>query len=157
MCLGLCVLRFKYPAAPMSRTTVTSVGTGLPNHCLHRATSSISSTLPLPQLLTVVLDRYCLKTLTEDFHNFLSSSSSVGLSSACLSCVYAFCTLCLFSFHHDDYATVLLCMHVSTLSAACSSSLSKFLNQNFLSDEFVKNAYSPPSSRYNALSALGTH
>ena len=34
---GLCVLRFKYLAAPTRRTTITAVGTGLPNHCLHRA------------------------------------------------------------------------------------------------------------------------
>ena len=92
---GLCVLRFKYLAAPTRRATVTAVGTGLPNHCLHRATGSISSTLSFPHSDTVVLDRYCLKTLTEDFLNFLSSISSVCLSSSCLSCVYAFCTLCL--------------------------------------------------------------
>ena len=34
---GLCVLRFKYLAAPTRRTTETAVGTGLPNHCLHQA------------------------------------------------------------------------------------------------------------------------
>ena len=93
---GLCVLRFKYLAAPTRRTTVTAVGTGLPNHCLHRATGFISSTLSFPHSYTVVLDRYCLKTLTEDFLNVLNHISSVSLSSACLSCVHAACTLCLF-------------------------------------------------------------
>ena len=56
------------------------------------------------------------------------------------------------SFHHDDYATALLCMHLSTYPAAYSSLLRKFLKLNFLSDEFVKITYSPPSSQYNALS-----
>ena len=36
-CPELRVLEFKYSAAPTRRTTETSVGTGLPNHCLHRA------------------------------------------------------------------------------------------------------------------------
>ena len=59
------------------------------------------------------------------------------------------------SFHHDDYVSVLLCIHLSTYSAAYISSLSKFLKLNFLSDKFIKIAYSPPSSRYNTLS-IGT-
>ena len=37
MCPGLCVLSFKYLAAPTRHTTETAVGTGLPNHCLHQA------------------------------------------------------------------------------------------------------------------------
>jgi hypothetical protein len=37
VCLGLRVLRIKYLAAPTRRTTVTTVGAGLPNHCLHQA------------------------------------------------------------------------------------------------------------------------
>ena len=61
-----------------------------------------------------------------------------------LSCVYAFCTLCLSSFPHDDYACVLLCSFLSTYSAASSSSLRNFLTLKFLNDEFVKIAYSPP-------------
>ena len=69
-----------------------------------------------------------------------------------LSCAYASCTLCLSSFHHDDYACVLLCLLLSTYSAASSSSLRNFLTSKFLSEEFIKIAYSPPSSRYNALS-----
>ena len=152
VCPGLYVLRFKYLTALTRRTTVTVVGTGLPNHCLHRATGSISSTLPFPHSYTVVLDRYCLKTLTEDFLNFLNPISLVSLSSDCLSCVYATFTLRLFSFHDDDRATTLLCLHLSTYSAASRSWLRNFLTLKFLSDEFVKIAYSPPSSRYNALS-----
>ena len=35
-CPRLCVLEFKYSAAPTRRTTETAVGTGLPNHCLHQ-------------------------------------------------------------------------------------------------------------------------
>ena len=72
VCPALCVLRFKYPAATTRRTTVTVVGTSLPNHCLHRATGSICSTFSFPHYCVVVLDRYCLKTLTEDFLNFFS-------------------------------------------------------------------------------------
>src|SRR5215216_7890112 len=87
VCPGLGVLSFKYLAAPTRRTTVIAVGTGLPNHCLHRATGSISSTLSFPHSCVDVLDRYCLKTLTEDFLNFLNSNSLVTLSSSFLSCV----------------------------------------------------------------------
>src|SRR3990170_406283 len=118
VCSGLCVLRFKYLAAPTRRITVTSVGTGLPNHCLHRANWFYFLNPCIPSLLWCVLDCHCLKTLTEDFLNFLSSISSVSLSSAYLSCVYATCTMCLFSFHHDDCATALLCLLMSTYSAA---------------------------------------
>ena len=78
------------------------------------------------------------------------------LQSVCLhpvlSCDYTFCTLCLSSFHHDDHACVMLCLLLSTYSAASSSSLRNFLTRKFLSEEFIKIAYSPPSSRYNALS-----
>ena len=95
---GLCVLMFKYLDTPTRRTTVTAVGTGPPNHCLHRATSSISSTLSFPHSCVDVLDRYCLKTLTEDFLNFLNPNSSVTLSSACLSCLHASCALCMLHF-----------------------------------------------------------
>ena len=44
------------------------------------------------------IDRYCLKTLTEDFLNFLNPISSVTLSSARLSCLHATCALCMFHF-----------------------------------------------------------
>ena len=121
MCSGLCVLRFKYLAAPTRHTTVTSVGNGLPNHRLHQDTGSMSSTLSFPHSCVEVLDRYCLKTLTEDFLNFLNPISSVSLSSACLSCLHATCTLCLFSFHHDDPISTLLRLHLSTYSAASCS------------------------------------
>ena len=84
-----------------------------------------------------------------------SNSSVQFLQSICLhsvlSCVYAFCTLCLSSFHHDDYACALLCLLLSTYSTASSSSLRNFRTCKFLSEEFIQIAYSPPSSRYNAL------
>ena len=144
VCPGLCVLRFKYLAALTRRTTVTAVGTGLPNHCLHQAYWFYFLNSFISSLLCCVLVHICLKTLTEDFLNFLSSISSVCLSSSCLSCVYAFCTLCVFSFHHDDHAYVQLCLHLSTYSAASSSSLRNFLTLKFLSDEIVKISYSPP-------------
>ena len=115
-----------------------------------KLTGSISSTLSFPHYCVVCLSYLCLKTLTEDFLNFLSSISSVCLSS---SCVYAFCILCLSSFHHDDHACILLCLLLSTYSAASSSSLRNCLTQKFLCEEFIKIAYSPPSSRYNALSS----
>ena len=80
----------------------------------------------------------CLKTLTEDFLNFLSSISSVCLSSSCAILCLRFCTLCLSSFHHDDHACVLLCILLSTYSAPSSSSLRNFLTGKFLSEEFKK-------------------
>ena len=113
-----------------------------------KLTGSISSTLSFPHFCCVLV-HICLKTLTKDFLKFLSSISSVYLSS---SCVYIFCNPCLFSFHHDNHACVLLSLHLSTYSAASSSSLRNFLTSKFLREEFLKIAYSPPSSRYNALS-----
>src|SRR3954469_10211099 len=72
-----------------------------------------------------------------------SFSSVQFLQSVCLhlvlSCVYASCTLCLSSFHHDDHACILLCLLLSTYSAASSSSLRNFLASKFLSEEFHKN------------------
>ena len=93
-----------------------------------------------------------LKTLTEDFLYFLSSISIVCLSYPVLSCVYTFCTLYLFSFHHGDHAHALLCLLLSSYSAAGSSSLRNFLTHKFLSEEFIKITYSPPSGRRNTLS-----
>src|SRR4051812_13867661 len=86
VCPGLGVLEFKYSAAPTRCTTETTVGTGLPNHCLHQAywfyflNTFISSSL----CCVCVCSYLCLKTLTEDFLNFLSSISSVCLSSSCV-------------------------------------------------------------------------
>ena len=40
-CPGLCVLRFKYLAAPTRRTVVTATGTGPTYHCLQRVTGFI--------------------------------------------------------------------------------------------------------------------
>src|SRR3954468_287453 len=72
-----------------------------------------------------------------------TNSSVQFLQSVCLhlelSCAYAFCTLCLSSFHHDDHACNLLCLLLSTYSAASSSSLRNFLTSKFLSEEFHKN------------------
>ena len=144
VCPGLCVLRFEYLAAPTRRTTVTAVGTGLPSHYLYQANWFYFLNPSISSLLCCVFVHIYLKTLTEHFLNFLSSISSVCLSSSCLSCVYALCTLCLFSFHHDDHACILLCLLLSTYSATSSSSLRNFLTSKFLSEEFIKIAYSPP-------------
>ena len=92
-CPGLRVLKFKYSAAPTRRTTETAVGTGLPNHCLHQLTGSISSTLSFPHYCVECCSYLCLKTLTEDFHKFLSSISSVCLSSSCYP-VFTLSVLC---------------------------------------------------------------
>ena len=123
-----------------------------------KSLSSPSLLVLFPQLFHFLITALCtcsylcLKTLTKDFLNFLSSISSVCLSSSCAILCLRFCTLCLSSFHHDDHACVLLCILLSTYSAASSSSLRNFLTGKFLSEEFIKIAYSPPSSRYNALS-----
>ena len=152
VCPGLCVLGFKYLATPTRHRIVTAVGTGLPNHCLHQAYWFYFLNSFISSLLCCVLVHICLKTFTEDFLNFLSSISSVCLSSSCAILCLRFCTPCLSSIHHDDHACVPLCLHLSTYSAASSSSLRNFLTLKFLSEEFIKIAYSPPSSRYNALS-----
>ena len=142
MCPGLGVLRFKYLAAPTRRTTETAVGTGLPNHCLHQAywfyfLNSFISSLLCCMLVHICVWRLWLKTF--------SISSVQFRQSVCLHPVFTlFCTLCLSSFHHDDYACVLLCILLSTYSAASSSSLRNFLTHKFLSEEFIKIAYSPP-------------
>ena len=153
MCPGLGVLRFKYLAAPTRRTTETSVGTGLPNHCLHQAywfyfLNSFISSLQLLCACSYLSEHFDWRLSQFPQFNFFSLS----VFSLALSCVYVFCTLCLSSFHHDDYACVQLCILLSTYSAASSSLLRNFLTHKFLSEEFIKIAYSPPSSRYNALS-----
>ena len=144
VCPGLCVLGFKYLAAPTRRTTVTAVGTGLPNHCLHRANWFHFLNPSIFSYLCCVLVYICFKTLTKEFLYFLSSISSACLSYPMLSCVYTFCTLCLFSFHHEDHAHALLRLLLSTYSAASSSSLRNFLTLKFLSEELIKISYSPP-------------
>ena len=153
MCPGLGVLEFKYSAAPTRCTTETTVGTGLPNHCLHQAywfsfLNSLNSSCMLLCACSYLFED--IDWRLSQFPKFYFFSLSVFF--LVLSCVYAFCTLCLFSFHPDDYACVLLCILLSTYSAASSSSLRNFLTHKFLSEEFIKIAYSPPSSRYNALS-----
>ena len=108
-------------------------------------TGSISSTLSFPHYYGVCCSYLCLKTLTEDFHKFLSSISSVCLSSSCVIMCLHFCTLCLSSFHHDDYACIMLYLLLSTHSAAGSSSLRNFLTSKFLGQEFHKNRlFTPP-------------
>ena len=144
VCPGLCVLRFKYLAAPTRRTTETAVGTSLPNHCLHQAYCFYFLNPFISSLLCCVLVHICLKALTEDFLNFLSSISSVCLSSSCFILCLRFLLSILFSIHHDVHAYVMSCVHLSTYSTASSSSLRNFLTLKFLSEEFIKNAYSPP-------------
>ena len=157
VCPGLGVLEFKYSAAPTRCTTETTVGTGLPNHCLHRANWFYFPNSFISSCMLLCACSY----LFEDFNSRLSQFPQFNfLQSVCLhpvlSCVYAFCTLCLSSFHHDDYACVLLCSFLSTYSAASSSSFRNFLTSKFLNEEFIKIAYSPPSSRYNTLSLPST-
>ena len=79
-------------------TTVTAVGTGSSNHCLHRAPGSISSTPYFLEVFVDESDHYCLKNWTEDFLNFLISNSSVTLFVTCLSYLHATYTLCIFHF-----------------------------------------------------------
>ena len=132
-CPRLCVLGFKYLAALTRRTTVTTVGTGLPNHFLHQATWFHFLNLPFPHFCVVY---WFISVWRLWLFNFFSLFV--------LSCVHAFCTLYLFSFHHEDHAHDLLCLLLSTYSAASSSSLRTFLTLKFLSEEFIKTAYSPP-------------
>ena len=155
VCPGLCVLEFKYSAAPTRRTTVTTVGTGLPNHYLHQANWFYF----LNPFISSVMCWWTWSLLFEDFDWRLSLiPQSFFFSPCCLHPAYPVFTLsvlcvCL-SFHHDDYVVALLCLYLSTYSVASSSSLRNFLTLKFLSEEFIKIAYSPPSSRRNALSNI---
>ena len=123
-----------------------------------KSLSSPSLLVLFPQLFHFLITVLCACHICvwRLWQKTFSISSVQFLQSVCLhpvlSCVYAFCTLCLSSFHHDDHAYVLLCLLLSTYSAASSSSLRNFLTRKFLSEESLKIAYSPPSSRYNALS-----
>ena len=145
VCPGLCVLKFKYSAAPTRCTTETTVGTSLPNHCLHRAywfyfLNSLNSSCMLLCACSYLFEDFDWRlSQFPQFHLF-----SLSVFFLVLSCVYAFCTLCLSSFHHDNYAFVLLCSFLSTYSAASSSSFRNFLTNKFLSEEFIKIANSPP-------------
>ena len=93
-CPGLCVLRFKYLAALTRRTTVTTVGTGLSNHCLHQATWFHFLNPSISSFMCCAFVHICLKTLTEDFLNFLSSISSVCPSSILCYPVFTLSVLC---------------------------------------------------------------
>ena len=152
VCPELCVLEFKCSAAPTRCTTQTTVGTGLANHCLHQAYWFYFLNSSNSSLLCYVPVHICLKTLTEYFLNFLNTISSVCPSSSCVIPCLRFLYSVLVFISSDDYACVLLCLLLSTYSAASSSSFRNFLTSKFLSEEFIKIAYSPPSSRYNALS-----
>ena len=144
VCPRLGVLEFKYSAAPTRRTTETAVATGLPNHCLHQPNwfyflnSFISSSLLLCAC-SYLFEDFRLKTFSISSVQFLQSIRLLLV----LSCAYAFCTLCLSSFHHDDHACVLPCLLLSTYSASSSSSPGNFLTSKFLSEEYIKIVYSP--------------
>ena len=145
VCPGLCVLRFKYIAARTRRTIVTSVGTSLSNHCLHQDYWFYFLNPSISSLLCCVLVHICLKALTEDFLNFPSSIFfSLFVFILFIPCFRFLYSVFVYPFHHDDYAYVMLCLHLSTYSAASSSSLRNFLTLKFLSEEFIKIAYSPP-------------
>ena len=145
VCPGLCVLEFKYLAAPIRRTTVTSVGTGRPNHYLHQAYWFYF----LNPFIFSFICWWTWSLLFEDFDWRLSlipqyyffSQFVFVLLIPCLCFLYS--VFCL-SFHHEDYVIALLCLYLSTYSAASSSSLRNFLTLKFLSEEFIKIAYSPP-------------
>ena len=115
-----------------------------------KSLSSPSLLVLFPQLFHFIITVLCACSyyVWRLWLKTFSISSVQFLHSVCLhlllSCVYAFCTLCLSSFHHDDHAYVLLCLLLSTYSAASSSSLRNFLTGKFLSEEFIKIAYSPP-------------
>ena len=103
-CPELCVIRFKYLAALTRRTTVTAVGTGLPNHCLHRANWFHFLNPSISSYLCCVLVYICLKTLTKDFLYFLSLISSVCLSYP----VFTLSVLCA-CFHFFMKTMLMLC------------------------------------------------
>ena len=88
--------------------------------------------------------------LFEDFDWRLSQFPQINFFSLSvfflvLSRVYALCTMCLSSFHHDDYTCVLLCLLLSTYSAASSSSFRNFPHQQIPQWRIHKNhLFTPP-------------
>ena len=110
-----------------------------------KLTGSISSTLSFPHNCVVCL----FISVFEDFNWRLSQFPQFNFFSLfvfilCYT-VFTLSVLCVcLSFHHDDYAVALLSLYMSTYSASSSSSLRNFLTLKFLSEEFVKIAYSPP-------------
>ena len=107
-------------------------------------TGSISSTLSFPHYVLM----YLIITAWRHWLKTFSIPSILFLQSVCLHPAYPVFTLsvlcvCL-SFHHDDYAVTLFCLYLSTYSTASSSSLRNFLTLKFLSEEFLKIAYSSP-------------
>ena len=152
MCPGPCVLEFKYSAAPTRRTTVTGVGTGLPNHCLHQANWFYF----INPFISSFMCWWTWSLLFEDF-DWRLSNFSILILQCVLSHptfpVFTLSVLCVcLSFHHYDYVVALLCLYLSTYSPTSSSSLRNFLTLKFLSEEFIKSPIHPPSSRRNALS-----
>ena len=139
VCPGLCVLEFKYSATPTRRTTITSVGTGLPNHCLHQANWFYF----LTPFISLVMCWWTWSLLFEYFDWRLSLiPQSYFFSLFSLHPAYHVFTLsvlyvCLL-FHHDDYVVALLSLYLSTYSATSSSSLRNFLTLKFLSEEYIK-------------------
>ena len=98
--------------------------------------------------LFISIWRHWLKTFSISSVLFLQYVRLLPCVILCLRFLYSV----LVFISYDDYACVLLCLLLSTYSTASSSSFRNFLTSKFLSEEFIKIAYSPPSSRYNALS-----
>ena len=131
-----------------------------------KSLSSPSLLVLFPQLfhflITVlcVCSYLCLKTLTEDFLNFLSSISSVCLSSSCVILWLRFLYSVPVFISSWCYACILLCLLLSTYSAASSSSLRNFLTDKFLSEELHKNRLFTPTpvdiTHFQLVSEQGT-
>ena len=100
-CPGLCVLRFKYLAAPTKRTVITATGTGPTHHCLQRASGSI---LPLSPYLKYVFVKSlptcltCLTSLCEDCCLFGFILSSILIHITYLLVVFVLSLHCLLDY-----------------------------------------------------------
>ena len=155
MCPGLCVLRFKYLASPTRCTTETTVGTGLPNHCLHQANWFYFLNSFISSLLCCVL----VISVFEDFDWRLSQFPQFNFFSlfVFILCYPVFTLSVLSACLHLIMTTMLVFCYACIwilIPLLSSLLLRNFLTLKFLSYEFVKIAYSPPSSRYNALSIV---
>ena len=107
-CPGLCVLEFKYSTAPTRRTTETTVGTGLPNHCLHQPYWFYFLNYFISSLLCWVIVHICVWILW--LKTFYISSIQF-LQSHCLQptyLVFRLCVLCV-CFHFIMMIVLLLC------------------------------------------------
>ena len=143
VCPGLGVLEFKYSAAPTRCTTETTVGTGLPNHCLHRANWFYL----LNSLISSCMLLCACSYLFEDIDWRLSQFSQFNFFSLFVFILFylvlTLSVLCV-CFHFIMISMFMLCMHLSIYSAASSSSLRNFLTLKFISEEFIKISYSLP-------------